>query len=251
MYLAPTLVSYSFAIAHELLHTNRIPEKWLAKSIYLLYFWGYFYLDHLKNHHHKNIEGTAEDAGTPKLGESIYYFLWNYNKDAAISAWEVEKMRMLKNHPIFPAIYNQFIWVIGIPFIVLLLIYQLIGGMAAVVYLFQSLGGIAIYCTFAYIQHYGLMRKKKPDHTYENFMPWHTWNSYAPVVNAFVLNQAKHASHHHKPNLPNYQLEFVARSAILPITYQEAMLITLFPPIWFKIMDKHAKEIMRQGAFLN
>jgi len=48
----------------------------------------------------------------------------------------------------------------------------------------------------------------------------------------------RHSDHHHRASKKYQVLESIEESPQLPFGYTTSMLIALFPPLWFKLMNK-------------
>src|SRR5690606_35873821 len=93
-----------------------------------------------------------------------------------------------------------------------------------------------------YLEHYGLLRKKRPDGSYERVQPQHSWNSNHVCSNLFLYNLQRHSDHHANP-LRRYQtLRSMPQAPQLPAGYAVLIILALFPPLWRRIMDPRLLE---------
>ena len=73
---------------------------------------------------------------------------------------------------------------------------------------------------------------------YERLNEQHAWNTgrYNRSLNLFQLES--HADHHIHPGRPFNNLLPTQDSPVHPAGYSFMMLLSLVPPVWFRIMDK-------------
>jgi len=89
-----------------------------------------------------------------------------------------------------------------------------------------------------YIEHYGLLRQRRPDGRYEVCQPHHSWNSNHVFSNWIVFHLQRHSDHHAHP-LRRYQsLRHFDHLPQLPCGYTGMFLACYIPPIWFRLMDR-------------
>jgi alkane 1-monooxygenase len=102
--------------------------------------------------------------------------------------------------------------------------------------------------TINYIEHYGLRRRQKSSGLYERVMPWHSWNS-SHIFGRMVLYElTRHSDHHYQASRPYQVLRHMEEAPQLPAGYPAMMLLSLVPPLWFKVMDKRAAAVMDAHA---
>ncbi len=98
--------------------------------------------------------------------------------------------------------------------------------------------------TINYIEHYGLQRQMKPNGKYERVRPHHSWNSNHTVGRIILYELTRHSDHHFKASKKYQVLESVQDSPQLPYGYPTSILISFFPPLWFRIMNPLVKKYM-------
>tara|TARA_X000001036_G_scaffold375916_1_gene364993 strand:+ start:223 stop:561 length:339 start_codon:yes stop_codon:yes gene_type:complete len=98
--------------------------------------------------------------------------------------------------------------------------------------------------TINYIEHYGLLRKIKSNGKYERVKPHHSWNSNHTVGRIVLYELTRHSDHHFKSSKKYQVLESIQESPQLPYGYPTSILISFFPPLWFKIMNPLVKQHM-------
>ena len=91
--------------------------------------------------------------------------------------------------------------------------------------------------TINYIEHYGLQRKMRDNGRYERVLPEHSWNSNHIVGRLVLYELTRHSDHHHRANKKYQILENKTESPQLPWGYPTSMLVAMFPPLWFSVMN--------------
>jgi alkane 1-monooxygenase len=88
-----------------------------------------------------------------------------------------------------------------------------------------------------YIEHYGLQRKKVNDKRYEDTNPTHSWNSNHTMGRLFLFELSRHSDHHYQPHRKYQILKSHKNSPQMPTGYPGMMLLSLIPPLWFRLMN--------------
>jgi len=103
--------------------------------------------------------------------------------------------------------------------------------------------GILLLETVNYIQHYGLMRESLGDDKYERTLPEHSWNSNHPLGRLMLFELSRHSDHHYLASRKYQVLRHHNNSPQMPTGYPGMMILSLFPPVWFWVMNKKIKEL--------
>ena len=227
---------YGINAAHELGHRNTKFEHVLAQSLLLTSFYMHFFIEHNRGHHKK--VGTPQDPATARKGETLYSFWIRSIFLGYRSAFLLEKNRLVRENKSWLTLSNQFIQfqIIQIVFIVLIG-YQF--GIQALVYYFISAGiGILLLEAVNYVEHYGLFRKEISPGVYERVEAQHSWNSDLPLGRSLLFELTRHSHHHLNSSVKYPGLSSVNNARQLPTGYPGMMLLSLFPPLWFRVMNK-------------
>ena len=97
--------------------------------------------------------------------------------------------------------------------------------------------------TVNYIEHYGLRRK--PNETgYEKVLPMHSWNSNHLVGRLMIFELSRHSDHHYKASRKYPILRHFDESPQMPTGYPGMMVLSLFPPLWFYVMNPLVDKVM-------
>lgn len=154
------------------------------------------------NRGHHKNVSTDEDPASSRMGEGVYQF-----------------------------IQGLLIILIGLFFGTTTLLFFLSG----------ALMGILLLETVNYIEHYGLRRKKNGTN-YERTMPIHSWNSNHPIGRLLLLELSRHSDHHYLASRKYQTLRHFDESPQMPTGYPGMMVLSLIPPLWFKVMNKTLKK---------
>ena len=223
--------------AHELMHRSTRIERFLADFLMGMAFYGHFRTEHVLVHH--RFVGTKKDAVTARFNESFYSFFFRVIPSCFISAWNVEKNRLLiKNRSVF-SFSNPFLIYFALAFFFLFLSFQIAGLWGVMLYLVQAFIAVLHLEVVNYIEHYGLVRQKIGDNKYEPTRPHHSWNANHKASNLLLINLQKHSDHHAKPSreYPLLDSHDEDTAPQLPFGYPIMVCVSLVPFIWRKIMN--------------
>ena len=92
--------------------------------------------------------------------------------------------------------------------------------------------------TVNYIEHYGLLRLQKENGNYERVQHHHSWNSNHILGRTMLFELSRHSDHHYKASKHYQLLDAMPNSPQMLTGYPGMMLLALFQPIWFKVMNK-------------
>ncbi len=222
-------------VAHELGHRTSRWEQRLSKALLLTSMYMHFFIEHNRGHH-KNVS-TKEDPASAKKNESIYAFYFRSITFSFISAWNLEKMRLERIGKKTWSIKNEMIRFIIIEFIFALAIGLYFGFAGLIAFLCAAAIGILLLETVNYIEHYGLRRKEIEPGIYEKVKPTHSWNSDHYLGRIMLYELTRHSDHHYKATRKYQVLRHFDESPQLPFGYPGSMVLSLFPPLWFKTMN--------------
>jgi alkane 1-monooxygenase len=103
--------------------------------------------------------------------------------------------------------------------------------------LIQMAVGFPLLEVVNYLEHYGLLRQKRPDGRYERTRPEHSWNSNNVASNVLLYHLQRHSDHHANPTRRFQALRHVDEAPQLPTGYAGMILLALVPPLWRRVMD--------------
>ncbi|WP_040811898.1 alkane 1-monooxygenase [Nocardia concava] len=226
--------------AHELGHRVERLERWLSKMALAQSGYGHFFVEHNKGHHAR--VATPEDPASARMGESLWEFLPRSVIGGFRSAIELEGDRLRRKGHRWFSVHNHILqaWAMTV---------VLFGGLLAVFgwrilpyLLLQAVIGAALLETVNYVEHYGLLRRKRPNGAWARCSPRDSWNSDRLVTNIFMFHLQRHSDHHANPGRRYQTLRSSETAPQLPAGYATMILLALFPPLWRYIMDPRLLE---------
>ena len=225
---------FGINVAHELGHRTSRAEQFLAQLMLTTSLYPHFFIEHNKGHH-KNV-ATMEDPASARMGESVYAFWLRSIMGSWLSAWNISaKERVRKGLRIWswknPMVVYALL-IIGIP----VTIGFLLGMQTCLYFLAAALIGILLLETVNYIEHYGLSRKKVNEFRYQDVEPIHSWNADFRLGRIVLFDLTRHSDHHYEPSKPYQVLTSMNSSSQLPAGYPAMMLLSLIPPLWYRVM---------------
>ncbi|WP_262694825.1 alkane 1-monooxygenase [Kordiimonas aquimaris] len=220
---------------HEVGHRRDKTSLLFTRFFLCLCGMGHFRIEHNFGHHVQ--VATPEDSATSMMGESFYEFVLHELPGGFKRAWSIESKRLerkgksafslenevLLNSLITIGLYAGITAIFGLIVVPFLLIAALLSNL--------------MLSSANYIEHYGLMRSKRADGTYERVQPHHSWNANHVVSNVLLFHLQRHSDHHAHAERPYQCLRHFDTSPQLPAGYFTMYLAAWNPPIWFKIMD--------------
>jgi alkane 1-monooxygenase len=231
--------------AHELLHKPTKFEQFCGKALLMSVSYMHFFIEHIRGHHVRI--ATPEDPASARRNESFYAFFPRTVIGSWQSAWELETSRLRKrNIPVWHW-RNQMLWFTALPILCATALGLMFGGIAVAFFVFQSYVAIQELEMINYVEHYGLSRKKLPNGRYENVSAVHSWEAREALTNTLLIKLQRHADHHINPIRRYQSLRVFEESPQMPTGYPGMMLMSLVPPLFFRVMnpriDDHEKRL--------
>ncbi len=230
-------------VAHELGHKSTWYEQLMAKMLLLPNFYMHFFIEHNRGHH-VNI-ATDEDPASSRLNEWVYAFWLRSVLGGYLSAWHLEINRLKYINKSFFSVENEMLWYHFWQSLYFGLVLYFLGLQIALLILAAGLVGILLLETVNYIEHYGLRRQKLASGRYERVQPYHSWNADYVLGRIVLYELTRHSDHHYKA-ARKYQILRHLESPQLPMGYPAAMLLSLFPPLWFWAMNPKVEYYRQQ-----
>jgi len=227
-------------VGHELGHRNNRFDEFIGE-ILLLTSLNTHFLPYHNGGHHYNV-ATPEDAATARKNELLYTFWIRSHFSSYSEAWKLENNRMgQENRPWFHYQNRMIIYTI-FNIAILSLIFFLFGKFVLFCFIAAAVSGIIMLETVNYIEHYGLLRNKNEYGRYEKVKRNHSWNSNHQVGQVLLFNLSRHSDHHYNGSKHYQLLKSLPESPQMPTGYPGMMLLSLFPPLWFWVMNKRIKN---------
>ncbi|MFC8042868.1 alkane 1-monooxygenase [Nocardia sp. NPDC057353] len=221
--------------AHELGHRAEHLERWLAKVALAQSGYGHFFVEHNRGHHVR--VATPEDPASARLGESLYAFLPRAVAGGFRSALRLERERLARLESGWWSPHNHILqaWAMT-----LVLFGGLIAGFGWEItpwLLLQAVIGAGLLETVNYVEHYGLLRARRPDGRWARCSPRDSWNSDHLVTNIFLFHLQRHSDHHANPGRRYQTLRSTELAPQLPAGYAGMIVLAAIPPLWRRCMD--------------
>jgi len=234
-------------IAHELGHKKDKFSQILAQMALMVVTYMHFFIQHNKGHHVH--VATPLDPTTSRKGQTLYQFLPQTIFGNLKVAWDIEVQRLKNSNQAVYSIHNAMIWYAILPLAFCI-------GMTAwlsmpaghILWIIPFYIVVQSYIAFAslecvnYIEHYGIQRREISPGRYERVNPLHSWNANHLVSNLMLFQLQRHSDHHAYAARPYQVLRHFDESPQLPYGYPVMILMSLVPPLWFKVMDKRLEE---------
>ena len=145
----------------------------------------------------------------------------------------------------FFSIKNDMFWYLLIEAGYLVLLYVLFGGITLLFLILSGIIGFLLLETVNYIEHYGLLRRKLPSGRYERVREVHSWNSNHVVGRIVLYELTRHSDHHYRASKKYQVLDYHENSPDMPFGYPTSVVLSLFPPLWFRIMNPRIPDEMK------
>ncbi|MGW4122972.1 alkane 1-monooxygenase [Nocardia sp. NPDC004711] len=221
--------------AHELGHRVERLERWLSKMALAQSAYGHFFVEHNKGHHAR--VATPDDPASARMGESLWEFLPRSVIGGFRSAIHLEGERLRRKGHRWFSVHNHILQAWAMTLV-------LFGGLLAVYgwrvlpyLLLQAVIGAGLLETVNYVEHYGLLRRKRPNGSWTRCSPSDSWNSDRLVTNIFMFHLQRHSDHHANPGRRYQTLRTSEEAPQLPAGYATMILLALIPPLWRYVMD--------------
>ncbi len=233
-------------VAHELGHRSKKSEQLMSKVLLMTSLYMHFFIEHNRGHH-KNV-ATEEDPASSRKGESVYAFWFRSTLNSYLSAWALERERLMKRGLPILSWRNEMLMFQLVQVVFMVLIFLTFGAMGLLHFVAAATMGFLLLETVNYIEHYGLRRDQSDEGRYERVMPQHSWNSDHIVGRLMLFELSRHSDHHYQANRKYQVLRHMEESPQMPTGYPGMMLMSLLPPLWFKVMNRKLDQFERQMA---
>jgi alkane 1-monooxygenase len=233
--------TFGINVGHELGHRVNKGEQLLAKMLLLSSLYMHFFIEHNRGHHKR--VATPEDPSSARYGEPLYFFLFRSVIFSYLSAWNIANREMEKKGLQRISLRNEMVQFHLVQILFLAAIVFFFGWFAAALFLVAATTGILLLETVNYIEHYGLQRKQIGDGKWERAMPEHSWNSNHVIGRVMLFELSRHSDHHYLASRKYQILRHHHHSPQMPTGYPGMMILSLIPPLWFRVMNKRIKNL--------
>ncbi|MBY6094102.1 alkane 1-monooxygenase [Ferrimonas balearica] len=217
-------------VAHELVHrTWHGPSVWLGKVL-LAFSWDTaFAIEHVYGHHRH--VATGQDPASAPRGRSVYRHIWLSTWQGNRSAWQIERQRLALRRRSLWSHHNRFLTGQLLSLLVTVLAFVLGGLAGGVGFLLVAAIAKSFLEIVNYMEHYGLVRVPR-----QQVQPRHSWNSNRRLSSWASFNLTRHSHHHATAQQPFHTLSPMADAPMMPSGYLSTILLTLVPPLWYRLM---------------
>jgi len=223
-------------VGHELGHRSNRMEQFVGELLLLTSLNTHF-LPYHNEGHHRNV-ATPKDSATARKNELLFLFWIRSHFGSYIEAWQIENRRMAKKGFAKLSLHNKMVVYSLVNILLISAIYFYFGSFVLISFILAAIIGILLLETVNYIEHYGLLRRKKENGKYERVKHIHSWNSNHILGRLLLFNLSRHSNHHYKGSKKYQILESLPQSPQMPTGYPGMMLLSLIPPFWFWYMNK-------------
>jgi alkane 1-monooxygenase len=232
--------------SHELMHRSGRGERWLGDLLLASVLYGHFRSEHLRVHHVH--VGTPRDAVTARYNEGFHRFLPRVLWQSAQSAFAAERALLAKaGRPVWHR-SNPFWRYAALQTGFLALAWALGGAAGLGLFLWQAAVAVWQLELVNYIEHYGLSRRHLGGGRYEPVQAHHSWNAHHKASNWLLINLARHADHHLRPDrrFPLLQSHEAEAAPQLPWGYPVMTALAMVPPLWRRVMNPRVRAWRRR-----
>lgn len=228
-------------VGHELGHrNNRLDEFW--GELLLLTSLNTHFLPYHNGGHHYNV-ATPKDAATARRNEPLYLFWIRSHFTSYHQAWKIESRRLKEDKHSWFHLQNRMVIYTFLNIVLLGSIFFFFSSLGLICFIGAAVTGILLLETVNYIEHYGLLRKLNEHGRYEKVKRIHSWNSDHVVGKIMLFNLSRHSDHHYNGSKHYQLLKSLPESPQMPTGYPGMMLLSLFPPLWFGLMNKKIRRL--------
>lgn len=232
--------TFGINVGHELGHRVNKLEQTFAKMLLLTSLYMHFFIEHNKGHH-KHV-ATPNDPSTAKYNQSLYAFWPQTLIGTYLSAWKIANEELTKKGKHWFSLQNEMLLFQLIQIFFVGIIYYFFGLKIAGLFIVAAFIGGLLLESVNYIEHYGLTRNENGDHQYERVQPHHSWNSNHIIGRLMLFELSRHSDHHYLASRKYQILRNFEHAPQMPTGYPGMILLSLCPPLWFKIMHQQIKK---------
>lgn len=240
--------AFGINLGHELGHRNNPLDQAAAKLLLATSLYMHFFIEHNRGHHAR--VATPDDPASSRRGEWVYSFWFRSAVGGWLHAWELENRRLSRSvdRPML-SLKNEMLRFQLIQIAVVTAAALVFGWLAAAAFVGAAMVGFLLLETINYVEHYGLARERRPDGRWGKVLPAHSWNSNHTLGRALLFELTRHADHHANARRHFARLRHHDEGPQLPTGYPGMILLSLVPPVFHRVMDRHIRsEQLRLAA---
>lgn len=216
--------------AHELTHrtwdkVSMLIGRWLLAFS----FDTIFSIEHVYGHH--RYVATIDDPATAPRGRNVYYHVLASTWKGNVSAWRIEKARLLRVNKGLWSVSNAFLRGHFMSLLLVAAAWALGGWTAALYFTACALWGKSLLEIVNYMEHYGIVRDPSTP-----VQPRHSWNTNRRVSSWTMFNLTRHSHHHAQGEVPYQDLRPFPDAPMMIGGYLTTIIVALLPPLWHRLM---------------
>jgi hypothetical protein len=230
LYVSLMVSMIGLVTAHELIHrTCDKVSLMIGRWLLAFSFDSNFSIEHVYGHH--RYVATEDDPATAPRGRNVYQHIFISSYQGYLSAWNIEKGRLVRRHQFLYSFNNTFIRGVLMSGALVVCCYWLAGWLGVTYFCLMALFSKAILEVVNYMEHYGLVRDKSTP-----VAPRHSWNTNKKISSWSMFNLSRHSHHHAQGHIPFHHLRPYEDAPMMLNGYLGTISLTLIPPLWFKLM---------------
>ncbi len=222
--------------AHELGHKKQALERWMSRVVLAVPAYGHFCVEHNRGHH-RNV-ATPADPASARMGESIYRFALREIPGGFRRGWAAERERLQRQGKSVWSRHNEVLQSYALSAVLQLGLIAAFGWIMIPFLLIHNVAAWWQLTSANYVEHYGLLRQKLPDGSFEHCLPHHSWNTNYVMSNLLLFHLERHSDHHAHPTRRYQSLRSFPDLPTLPTGYSALFLLAMVPPLWYALMDR-------------
>jgi alkane 1-monooxygenase len=231
-------------IGHELGHRRTPGLRMLGAAAIISAWMPQFMVSHNESHH--RFAATPRDPSTSREGETFWAYLVRSWTGGFRDAIAIDNDRVAGMSPFRRLLHHRTARnsaiLVGAALV-------LAGWNPALPGAWFCMGLVAnlLFESVNYLGHYGLQRREI-DGVIEPFSLPHAWNSDHWSSRAMLYELGRHPDHHSHARLPWTSLRSSERSPQLPWGYPAMIMLSLVPPLWFRVMNPRLHAHRQRAA---
>lgn len=226
--------SFGINVGHELGHRRNRYEQLMAKILLVTTMYTHFFIEHNRGHHRR--VSTPEDPASARRGEVVYAFWFRSVIGGWRSAWQLEANRLGRLNQSPWTLNNEMLRLQLLQLAAIAAAIAVFGPLATALWVVAGAMGFLLLETINYVEHYGLTRDKTDRGVYERVQPHHSWNAENPLGRVLLFELTRHSDHHAHATRKYQVLRHFEGVPELPTGYPGMILLSLVPPLWFRVM---------------
>ncbi len=234
------VTGFGATIGHELCHHGNRIDRFLGQVLLTPISMADFFVYH--NFHHHLTVATPEDHATAPYGENFWRFAVRSTIRKSICAWQVEADRLKRKGLKVASVNNQMIVITVMQLSWLTLLLAIFGWATIPLFILQYFFPRMLLATADFAEHYGLMRKKLADGSYEKVRAEHAWDDSAIISSFYMCQIDRHSDHHTNVGRPYQILRVMEKAPRLPYGYLNILFVVMVPSAWRKLMHPIIEE---------